>query len=316
MNCLYQILLLADDKGRKESKASGRMVFSLPNKKCPAKSVSVHHSKIELFASCWSRRMGASDASVLMDAALEEIRALEDHLTRNPGSATSLPTGPWRAAVSAVDIHLHVAAPHFALVHHWNNRSIGMYSLPSEHVQHILRHCSLPTLSMLVCVGACWHRPRLTEVQRAARWMRNVPGSGHISSWPVILHQINLIQENLTGTTDELAVISDVAGQLGSLCAESESQRAITSLVSMPLRRIAMCFIHSLEDTSVDDPRSVAAATSEINWIRGHMRGIGHMTLPTLEAGVAPALLELARVVAQSNEIVDVQLHIDTMDLY
>ena len=46
------------------------------------------------------------------------------------------------------------------------------------------------------------------------------------------------------------------------------------------------------------------------------MHGAGHITLPTLEAGVAPALLELTRVVAQSNEIADVQLHIDTMDLY
>ena len=106
-----------------------------------------------------SFEMDVDGASVLMDAALVAIGALQVHLTRNPGSGASLETSPWRAAVSAVDSRLHVndAAQHrssapFAVEQHLDSQSpLGISSLPSEHVQLILRQCSLRTLSKLEC---------------------------------------------------------------------------------------------------------------------------------------------------------------------
>ena len=92
------------------------------------------------------QEMGADDASELMDAALVAIGALLGHLTRNPGSGASLGTGPWRAAVSAVDIHLRVndalqyrsSAP-FTLEQHLRLREANTYCAGTG-LLHQLRH--------------------------------------------------------------------------------------------------------------------------------------------------------------------------------
>ena len=107
------------------------------------------------------------------------VRDLAEGLRRDPAAAAVFPVHEWRAAAALLEAQLPLgassprrptgAALQLRKATPTEERFISMHRLPRDALRAILMHCPLDTLSVLEGVGTGWHRPRVTEVQRAAR---------------------------------------------------------------------------------------------------------------------------------------------------